>query len=89
MTLTTRKIDRRPSKETFYLIEREGVPVGFLTKYPNTRTEEHPTKLFLYDGPFVPGKTESTMVTVDYGRRFSDSKKILLGIAAKELENRG
>lgn len=89
MKLSTRKIDRRPSKELFYLIESGGVPVGFLQKVsPTTRTEEHPWKLFLYDGEFVPGETSATMITVSYGKSFGESKRELLRIAGEKLEAR-
>lgn len=88
MKLSTRKINRRPSRVLFYLIENEGVPVGFLEKFPTTRTEDHPWKLFLYDGEFVPGETSATMITVSYGKSFGESKRELLRIAGEKLEAR-
>ncbi len=84
MKLTTRKIKNYGS-EARHLILHEGVPVGLLTKFPNTRTEEHPWKLFLYEGEFVPCETEVRMVTVSYGTSFGESRRILLGIASEEL----
>ena len=37
---------QKTGKETLYKVEDKGVWVGFLTKYPNTRTETHPWKAF-------------------------------------------
>jgi hypothetical protein len=84
MTLTTRKINRPGSKESLYVIEDNGVPVGFITKFANTRTDSNPFKLFLYNGPFVAGETESTMVEVSY-EPWTKARKILLDRAVQEL----
>lgn len=86
MKLKTRKI-KKPDREIFYLIietSKNGyeLPRGFMTKFRNTRTEEHPWKLFLY----LPGQfPESRMVTVSYGKSFHDSRRELLRIAEQEL----
>jgi hypothetical protein len=84
MKLTTRSIKPYASEKR-HLILREGVPVGLLSKLPNTRTEEHPWKLFLYVGEFVPAETEVRLVTVSYGKSFGESRRELLRIAAEEL----
>lgn len=87
MTKLTRKIKSYAS-ETRHLIARDGVPVGLLTKLPNTRTDENPWKLFLYDGEFVPGETDVTLITVSYGKSFGQSRRELLDIANRELVRR-
>jgi hypothetical protein len=89
MKLATRLIPGcGPLKETRLVIEFQGVPVGLLTHFANTRTEEHPWKLFLYDcpvGEWVPGETEAKMVTVSYGKPGATCRRELLRIAAEKL----
>lgn len=64
-------------------------PVGFIRKFPNTRTEECPFQLFLYDGPFVPGETDATLVDNLYGYgSLAACKHHLLRLAAAHLEER-
>ena len=67
MGLTTRKLPNYGSERRHVILD-QGVPVGLLSKLPNTRTEEHPWKLFLYVGEFVPGETDTRLVTTMFWR---------------------
>ena len=42
----TAKISPTHARESFYKVWANGTVIGFLTKYPNTRTEKHPWKAF-------------------------------------------
>jgi len=44
------------------IVELDGVPVGFVRKFRDTRTDKNPWQAFLYDGEFVPGETSSTLI---------------------------
>jgi hypothetical protein len=50
------------------VVELDGVPIGFCRKFRDTRTEKNPWQAFLYDGPFVPGETSSTLLNSFYGK---------------------
>jgi hypothetical protein len=48
------------------VILRDGVPVGFVSKFRDTRTTTNPWKAFVYRGEFVPGETESALIEAVY-----------------------
>ena len=61
------------SQETMFVVFDKECPIGFITKYKNTRTETHPYKAFWYTVRPIGGKmAEYTMLDVFYGK---DGKK--------------
>lgn len=82
---------KKQGAEQFFLVRRNGTPIGFVTKIANTRSTTHPYKATVYDGynPEAPGadtaEYKSTFLGVTYTPGKAGMDKAVAAVANRTM----